>query len=314
MNIDAADAQTGEIIELNPMGLSLPGSVLPTGLMLPDGLPFDDWQRVGELLKSVERSVLWWVGDWLNYGERCYGETYSQALEATDYSYQSIRDAKWVAGKFELSRRRDKLSWSHHREVAALEPPAADELLTDAEREGWTRDELRKRIKGHVRGTFGTGENEWYTPAEYMEHVRAVLGHIDLDPASNEIANRTVQAGKYFTRSDNGLEQEWLGTVWLNPPYSQPDISLFADKLVAECESGRVDGAIALTHNYTDTTWFHKIAVSATAMCFTRGRVRFVSEAGELASPTQGQVFFYFGPDSHIFADVFSKIGFVAHG
>jgi RecB family exonuclease len=46
----------------------------------------------------------------------------------------------------------------------------------------------------------------------------------------------------------------------VNPPYSQPGIALFTDKLVAEVKSGRVTAAIALTHNYTDTQWFRALA------------------------------------------------------
>lgn len=164
----------------------------------------------------------------------------------------------------------------------------------------------------HVRGTFGTGENEWYTPEQHIEFARQVLGTIDLDPASSHVANQTVKAERFFSQETNGLEKEWAGNVWLNPPYAQPAIAQFADKMVAEWQSGRVAAAIVLTHNYTDTAWFQTLARAAAAICFTRGRVRFVSPAGELAAPTQGQAFFYFGPETDIFADVFGQIGFVA--
>lgn len=163
----------------------------------------------------------------------------------------------------------------------------------------------------HVRGTFGTGENEWYTPDDYLDLARLVLGEIDLDPASSAKANERIEAKEIFTLADNGLSKEWHGRLWLNPPYSQPAIAEFADKMVSEWQAGRIIAAIVLTHNYTDTSWFQKLAHAATSICFTRGRVRFVSPDGELAAPTQGQAFFYFGPDGDIFADVFEQSGFV---
>lgn len=164
---------------------------------------------------------------------------------------------------------------------------------------------------GLVRGTFGTGENEWYTPAQYIDMARKVLGRIDLDPASSELANETVKAAEFYTSQDNGLTQDWHGNIWLNPPYSQPAIAQFAEKMVEEWQAQRADAAIVLTHNYTDTAWFQKLASHATAICFTRGRVRFVSADGEVASPTQGQAFFYFGSDLARFIEEFREIGFV---
>jgi phage N-6-adenine-methyltransferase len=163
----------------------------------------------------------------------------------------------------------------------------------------------------HVRGTFGTGENEWYTPDEYLDIARQVLGAIDLDPATSELANERVKASAIFTADDNGLERPWFGRVWLNPPYAQPLISQFADKTVAEWRSGNFEAAIVLTHNYTDTAWFQKLAHAATAICFTRGRIRFVSPDGNQAAPTQGQAFFYFGPKIDVFIAAFMGIGFV---
>lgn len=160
------------------------------------------------------------------------------------------------------------------------------------------------------KGASGTGDNEWYTPAEYTELARSVLGEIDLDPASSAKAQKTVRAKRYFTKDTDGLQQEWCGRVWLNPPYAQPFMSEFVAKLLAELESGRTTEAILLTHNYTDTGWFHSAARVADAICFTRGRVRFIDKNGDEAAPTQGQAFFYFGPNRKGFASTFATVGF----
>lgn len=157
----------------------------------------------------------------------------------------------------------------------------------------------------------GTGENEWFTPAQYIAAAREVMGDIDLDPASHPVAQQTVQAFDYYTAEDDGLLQQWHGRVWLNPPYVQPLIAQFVTKLLDEIEAGRVSQAILLTHNYTDTAWFHEAEAIANLLCFTRGRIKFVDADGEECAPTQGQAFFYYGPHIERFADVFRRFGFV---
>lgn len=163
----------------------------------------------------------------------------------------------------------------------------------------------------HNHRAQGSGENEWYTPEQYLTAARKVLGAIDLDPASSDIANKTVRAARFFSMTDDGLDKPWAGRVWMNPPYSQPHIARFAAKLVEETQSGNVSEAIALTHNYTDTAWFHALAGACDALCFTRGRIGFLSPDGRRAAPTQGQAFFYFGPRPSLFAEVFASIGLV---
>lgn len=170
---------------------------------------------------------------------------------------------------------------------------------------------MAMRGQSDVRGASGTGENEWYTPAEFIDRARRVLGGFDLDPASSEVANQTVKAARIFSIQDSGLNHEWFGRVWMNPPYAQPHIADFVEKLASEYEAGRVTEAIALTHNYTDTQWFHRAANACSAICFTRGRIGFLSPSGERAAPTQGQAFFYFGSRIKEFACVFSDVGFV---
>ncbi|MDS4011549.1 MAG: DNA N-6-adenine-methyltransferase [Defluviicoccus sp.] len=188
-----------------------------------------------------------------------------------------------------------------------------DEAIQAALDEGRapTNADVQRAVKGgHFRSHF-TGENEWYTPAPYVEAARACLGSIDLDPASAPAAQETIRAARFFTRDDDGLKHDWHGRIWLNPPYAQPDITRFIVKLLAEIAAGRATEAILLTHNYTDTGWFHAAAGQCAALCFTRGRIRFVGASGEIAAPTQGQAFFYFGPGLERFRASFASFGFI---
>jgi len=163
---------------------------------------------------------------------------------------------------------------------------------------------------GTIRGTEGTGEFERYTPSFYIEKAREVLGAIDLDPASSEYAQQTVRAGNYFTVADDGLSREWFGRVWLNPPYHRELAPLFIDKLIEERINRHVSAAVVLTNNSTDTVWFEKAVRYCSAICFTRGRIRFEVPNAEPVLPTQGQAFLYFGNDRTIFTDVFDAVGF----
>ena len=165
--------------------------------------------------------------------------------------------------------------------------------------------------KVHNHRAQGTGQNEWYTPAEYVEAVRRVLGVIDLDPASSVAAQARVGAKAFLTADEDGLKQPWAGRVFLNPPYAQPHIADFVDKLVCDSSDGHVEEAILLTHNYTDTTWFHRAEGAATLLCFTRGRIPFERADGLKAQPTQGQTFFYFGDRASRFIKRFDTYGFI---
>jgi len=175
------------------------------------------------------------------------------------------------------------------------------------------RKAMAERGQSDLRGASGTGETEWYTPPEYLALARTVLGNIDLDPASSEAAQELVCADRFFTQEQDGLAQEWNGRIWLNPPYAQPHMAAFVSKMVEERRAGRITAAIMLTHNYTDTAWFHEAAGCADAICFTRGRVKFYQATrGYVAAPTQGQAFTYFGDDLTSFAETFSSVGFIA--
>ena len=150
---------------------------------------------------------------------------------------------------------------------------------------------------------------DWHTPFEYIEAARIVLGGIDLDPASSELANQTVKAAKYFTADDNGLNHEWHGRIWLNPPYSSGLIEKFVDKLLAST----FDAAVVLTDNATETRWFKRLADNSSAIVFTTGRINFFKGGTqEAGSPTRGQTFFYFGSAPDRFFATFQQFGWCA--
>lgn len=146
MKINAVVQDTGEVVGIGESGINLPGRVMKTGLELPDSLSYEEWQGIGESLQGVERSLMWWIGDWLRYGDRRYGETYAKAIDNTGKHYDTLAKAKQVAERFEFGRRRPNLSFTHHREVAFLAPDIADQMLDAAEREGWSQKEIRRRV------------------------------------------------------------------------------------------------------------------------------------------------------------------------
>jgi len=154
-----------------------------------------------------------------------------------------------------------------------------------------------------------TGDPESYTPGAYVEAARSVMGGIDVDPASNEIAQKTVKANTWYGVKDDGLAQRWEGRVFLNPPYSYPLVAQFIQKLCEGFEAGEVSAAVLLTNNNTDTGWWHMAVVVAAAVCFTRGRINFYKADGSLTQPTNGQTLFYFGRDLDAFISEFSKFG-----
>ena len=247
--------------------------------------------------KALGLSVEQWVKDKLGgYVKMDALERKEAALElkANGHSTREIGEvlgvdhataARDVAN---ATARSDKHQKNEEEPVAfATEPAPVDAMAALASVEGMPS----------ARAKF-SGEVEWYTPREYVDLAREVLGEIDLDPASSAVAQETVRAANYFTKADDGLSKEWRGRVFLNPPYAQPHIANFMQKMVDEHASGRVAGAVMLTNSNTDTGWFALGAKHASAICFTTGRIKFIDPHGERNAPLQGQAFFYFGPCS----------------
>lgn len=123
---------------------AIPGELTETSLTLREGLTLDEWVTVMATLKQMSKSIQWWVGDALSYGESHFGEDAFAHLEQSDKTL-----ANWASTcrHIEPSRRRESVSYSVHAEVAPLAPNDQEAILEEAAREGWTVGQARERVR-----------------------------------------------------------------------------------------------------------------------------------------------------------------------
>ena len=244
-------------------------------------------------------------------------DTKQELAKVAGVSHDTIAKVEVIENKApELvvqASRKGEISVNSAYQVTKLEPEKQEEIaqrMEQGEPPKAVIEEVRKRP--HVANN--SGNNEWYTPAEYIEAARSAMGSIDTDPASNEIANRIVKSAVFYTAESNGLDKPWRGNVWLNPPYASDLIGKFIDKLIAERRNFRQ--AIVLVNNATETEWFSKLISVASAVCFPKSRVKFYMPDGKTGAPLQGQAVVYIGENGQAFLKAFRDFGWEAdvHG
>jgi len=186
-----------------------------------------------------------------------------------------------------------------------------------------------------------SGEFEYYTPKLITELARATMGDIDLDPASNCIANENVKALNYFTVKENGLAQKWYGRVFLNHPFHRgekacspkcvkqtckkptnthptrrghcitediPSNAKWINKLMESYHNGDIDEAVVLTFASTSEDWYWPLLNFP--QCFPKGRIHYYKPDGTLSKQaTKGSVVTYLGPNVRRFAEEFKLLG-----
>ena len=153
-----------------------------------------------------------------------------------------------------------------------------------------------------------SGDDEWYTPPEIVDRARQCMGGIDLDPASNAWAQEWIAAERHFAEDDDGLEQEWTGRVWMNPPYSRGLIGQFVEKLVS---SSGITQAVVITGPYFDTGYGQSLLTASNMVCLVAGRIKFLKRSGARDSPPFASMLHGVRVDPDAFREAFSDLGAV---
>lgn len=119
---------------------------------LPPDLTFEEWVAAGEALGKIRAVAQWRIGEWLLYGERRYGEMYTQAMDVTGLSYSRLATITSTVGAFEELPMAALLPFSVAEIIAPIAREShaeAAEMLSEASSEGWSVEDARAAVRAH---------------------------------------------------------------------------------------------------------------------------------------------------------------------
>jgi phage N-6-adenine-methyltransferase len=117
---------------------------------------------------------------------------------------------------------------------------------------------------------FSSDSSEWGTPQTFYDKLDQEF-KFTLDPCSSA---ENHKCKTYFTKEDDGLNQDWGGhTVFMNPPYGKA-IKQWLKKAYEESQKENTI-VVALIPSRTDTKYFQEYCMKAERIIFVKGRLKF---------------------------------------
>ncbi|MBK8467769.1 MAG: hypothetical protein IPL32_18310 [Chloracidobacterium sp.] len=331
--------QAAQVPAQVPTGITQPGlfdampemgEMTPNDWTPPAHMTYDQWEAIGRDFQLMQASGKWWLGAWLNEGEKRFGETYTQAIELTGHGLENLKKAAWVERNVKKEDRVEGLSWTHHHDVAHLPAHVQRALLAEALRLDLSTRELKIEVKNYQASIAPTPEpapapapddvpfdvcgrivealinDESGDAAEFAgylmkdinDDVPAAEYEVDeavptVTPDVIEAVRETLQFIDYApTAWREAAEDRWFGKMFVELRGVEDD-RFFVERLIKEYGAGRVDEAITVAPNATNTAPIQKMLALYPA-CFLADH---------------RQVVFYLGKYPAHFAKQFKELG-----
>ena len=134
---------------------------------------------------------------------------------------------------------------------------------------------------------FSSKSMDWATPQDFFDKLNEEF-HFTLDPCADDYNHKCA---KYYTKDQDGLQQDWSGEiVFCNPPYGR-DVSKWVRKCFQEVYSGKCKCAVVLVAARTDTKWFHDYIYKRAEIRFIKGRLKFGEQTQPAPFPSMVAIF-----------------------
>jgi len=130
---------------------------------------------------------------------------------------------------------------------------------------------------------FSSATDLWSTPQAFFDALNDLHG-FTLDVCA---IPENAKCQRFFTKENDGLSQDWTGTVWMNPPYGR-EIGLWMRKAYESSQQGAK--VVCLVPARTDTAWWHDYAKKG-QIDFIRGRLKFGDAKNSAPFPSAVVIF-----------------------
>lgn len=134
------------------------------------------------------------------------------------------------------------------------------------------------------------GRDEWATPPHVFQ---AICDHWGVQPTIDLCADETnAKCLAFINWQTNALKVSWFAGIhtcgWMNPPYSQPEMTEFIEKAIEQSLKGFT--TVFLLPAFVDQPWYHDL-IKPFPHEFWRGRIKHLPPPGiKPSSPRNGSV------------------------
>lgn len=131
---------------------------------------------------------------------------------------------------------------------------------------------------------YSSNKADWETPQNLFDALNKEF-NFTLDPCCTK---ETAKCKRYYTKEDDGLSQDWIGTVFMNPPYGR-EISEWMKKAKMESDKGAI--VVCLVPARTDTKWWHTYAMKSSEIRLLTRRLTFSGASNKATFPAAIVIF-----------------------